>query len=101
MFRSTKKSKSSSPAAGGVIEPLTAHFVFALGFGRLVEFSFWMFNYHELKHTGMRSALPGYLVILSQAMQLLVMAEFFYYYLSAMKNNTPMVLPTSNSDVAG
>lgn len=47
MFRSTKKSKSSSPAAGGVIEPLTAHFVFALGFGRLVEFSFWIFNYTE------------------------------------------------------
>jgi len=75
--------------------------VFALGFGRLIEFSFWIFNYHELKHTGMRSVLPGYLAIFSQAMQLLVMAEFFYYYLSAMKNNTPMVLPTSNGDVAG
>merc|ERR1711907_32692 len=98
LFRSSKKSKSS-PGAGGVIEPLTAHWVFGLGFGRILEFSFWIFSFKELTNAS-GSIVPGYLAIFSQFGQLLVMAEFFYYYFHAMKNNTPMVLPSSNAEIA-
>lgn len=80
----------------GVVELLTAHFVFALGFGRLLEFSFWIFSYHELA-TSSGSRLPGYISIFSQFMQLLLMIDFFYYYYLALKNQTPLVLPSHSA----
>ena len=51
--------------ASGVVELLTAHFVAALGFGRLMEFLFWIYSYHELANSS-GSRLPGYLALLSQ-----------------------------------
>ena len=76
----------------GPIELLTAHFVAALGFGRLMEFVFWVGSYKELQnHAG--SSLPGYLSIISQLIQLALMANFFWHYVKAVKNATPLVLP--------
>merc|ERR1712071_207111 len=78
----------------GVVELLTAHFVAALGFGRMLELAFWIYSYHELAdHSGSR--LPGYLAVFSQAVQLLLMIDFFWYYFKAVKNATPLVLPSS------
>lgn len=82
----------------GVVELLTAHFVAALGFGRVMEFMFWVYSYHELA-TSAGSKLPGYLALLSQFMQLVLMLDFFWYYYQAVKNATPLVLPSSS--VAG
>jgi hypothetical protein len=79
----------------GVVELLTAHFVAALGFGRLMEFIFWIYSYKELA-TASGSTLPGYLAILSQFVQLALMVDFFWYYFKAVKNATPLVLPTSS-----
>jgi len=79
--------------ASGVVELLTAHFVAALGFGRLMEFMFWVYSYHELA-TKSGSKLPGYLALLSQFMQLVLMLDFFWYYYLAVKNATPLVLPS-------
>merc|ERR1712228_104891 len=77
----------------GVVELLTAHFVAALGFGRVMEFLFWVYSYHELA-TSAGSKLPGYLALLSQFMQLVLMLDFFWYYYLAVKNATPLVLPS-------
>lgn len=77
----------------GVVELLTAHFVAALGFGRMLEFIFWIFSYHELA-TASGSTLPGYLAIFSQFAQLVLMVDFFWYYFAAVKNATPLVLPS-------
>jgi hypothetical protein len=78
--------------ASGVVELLTAHFVAALGFGRLMEFCFWIYSYHELaNHAGSR--LPGYLALIAQFVQLVLMVDFFWYYYMAVKNATPLVLP--------
>lgn len=77
----------------GVVELLTAHFVAALGFGRLMEFMFWVYSYHELA-TKSGSRLPGYLALFSQFMQLVLMLDFFWYYYLAVKNATPLVLPS-------
>ena len=76
----------------GVVELLTAHFVAALGFGRLMEFMFWVYSYHELaSSTGSR--LPGYLALFSQFVQLVLMIDFFWYYYKAVRSATPLVLP--------
>jgi len=79
--------------SSGVVELLTAHFVFALGFGRVMEFLFWIYSYHELADAS-GSKLPGYLALFSQAVQLIMMVDFFWYYYLAVKNATPLVLPT-------
>mmetsp|Transcript_6794 Transcript_6794/g.9973 ORF Transcript_6794/g.9973 Transcript_6794/m.9973 type:complete len:384 (-) Transcript_6794:89-1240(-) len=79
----------------GVVELLTAHFVAALGIGRMMEFIFWIYSYHELA-TSSGSALPGYLAIFSQFAQLVLMVDFFWYYFAAVKNATPLVLPSNN-----
>jgi len=78
--------------AAGVVELLTAHFVAALGFGRLMEFLFWIYSYHELANSA-GSRLPGYLALLSQFVQLVLMVDFFWYYFMAVRNATPLVLP--------
>jgi ER lumen protein retaining receptor len=78
--------------ASGVVELLTAHFVAALGFGRLMEFFFWIYSYHELANSS-GSRLPGYLALLSQFVQLVLMVDFFWYYYMAVKNATPLILP--------
>lgn len=78
--------------ASGVVELLTAHFVAALGFGRLMEFFFWIYSYHELANSS-GSRLPGYLALFSQFVQLILMVDFFWYYYMAVKNATPLILP--------
>jgi ER lumen protein retaining receptor len=79
--------------ASGVVELLTAHFVAALGFGRLMEFFFWIYSYPELADRS-GSRLPGYLALFSQFVQLVLMVDFFWYYYMAVKNATPLVLPS-------
>lgn len=79
--------------ASGVVELLTAHFVAALGFGRVMEFFFWIYSYHELANSA-GSRLPGYLALFAQFVQLVLMLDFFWYYYLAVKNATPLVLPS-------
>eukprot|EP00980_Cylindrotheca_fusiformis_P020703 scaffold7738_cov133-Cylindrotheca_fusiformis.AAC.12 len=81
--------------ASGVVELLTAHFVAALGFGRVMEFFFWIYSYHELANSS-GSKLPGYLALFAQFVQLVLMLDFFWYYYLAVKNATPLVLPSHN-----
>lgn len=80
----------------GVVELLTAHFVAALGFGRILEFIFWIYSYHELAHKS-GSNMAGYMALLAQFSQILLMLDFFWYYYQAVKNATPMVLPQHNN----
>jgi len=79
----------------GVVELLTAHFVAALGIGRLIEFLFWIHSYKELV-TASGSKMPGYISILSQLMQMVLMIDFFWLYFQAVKNATPLVLPNNS-----
>jgi len=80
--------------ANGVVELLTAHFVAALGFGRILEFIFWIYSYQELV-TLSGSKGPGYMALFSQFVQLALMVDFFWLYITAVKNATPLVLPSS------
>lgn len=80
---------------GGSVEPLIGHTIFALGFSRIFELLFWLGSFKELAdHAG--GKLPGYIVLISQAGHLIVMGDFFYYYLKSMSSGLPMELPTSS-----
>lgn len=79
---------------GGVVENLTSHMVFALGFSRVFEFTFWVTSFHELHHHS-GSAISGYLVLLAQIAHIGIMADFFYYYFKSVSVGQPMELPTT------
>ena len=74
--------------AAVLADRLTAHFVAALGCGRLLECLFWA-CYHRDLSMGARS-LPGYLVVVSQLVQLAQVLDFFYGYYQAV--TTPFVV---------
>lgn len=79
---------------GGTIEPLIGHTMFAVGSSRIFELIFWLGSFRELAdHAG--SKYPGYIVLLSQIGHLVIMADFFYYYVKSMARGLPMELPTS------
>ena len=75
----------------GVIELLSAHFVAALGFSRLIGFFFSFTRYEELI-TASGSKMPGYISIICQLMQIVLMIDFFSLYFRAVKNATPVNL---------
>lgn len=82
---------------GGVVEALTGHTVFALGFSRVFEFFFWLSCFKELMIHG--NSYAGYLILFSQLVHLLIMADFFYYYFKSVTKGAPMELPTTYSGV--
>ena len=45
-------------------------------------------------HAGSR--MPGYIVLLSQILHLIVMGDFFYYYFKSLSKGVPMQLPATN-----
>jgi ER lumen protein retaining receptor len=80
------------------VESFISHYVFALGFSRAMNLWFWVSSYHELadKNTG---AWVGWFVVLAQMLQMVLMADFFYFYLKAMQKGVEMTLPTSLDNV--
>ena len=85
-------------AVAATVEPLIGHFVAALGVSRIVEMGFWMSSYTELSdRDGSRSV--GFLVLVTQLIHLIIMADFFYFYLSSLKRGLPMQLPSYSNSV--
>lgn len=81
---------------GNVVEALTGHMVFALGFSRVFELVFWIASFRELAdHAGSRTS--GWLVLLAQLAHVGIMGDFFYYYLKSLSQGKPMELPTTYS----
>lgn len=78
------------------IEPFTANFVFGVALARVLNFVFWLSSFHELNDkyaAHFQRKYPGYLVVLSQVVNLLLMADYMYYFvLYAQKGRGP-VLP--------
>lgn len=78
---------------GGAVEWSISHFVFALGFSRVSELIFWIFSYKELSSTS-TSSYVGPLVVFTQIVHLLIMGDFFYYYVRSIRKGGAMELPT-------
>lgn len=91
LFNRTKK-------AEGTVEDFTSHFVFALGIARFMNFLFWMSSYHELNDT-YTGGYVGYVVLIFQFLQLIIMGQYFYNYLKSAATGGPMQLPQYTSAV--
>jgi len=85
---------------GGEIETFTSHFVASQALSRFFALVFWLFSYHELNeaHSKSWSLMPsycGYVVLLFQFIQLILLGDFMYYYFRSLKRGVPMTLPSS------
>lgn len=78
------------------VDMLLGHTVFALGIARVFELVFWVGSFRELADRS-GSRLPGYIVLLSQVAHLIIMADFFYYYIIAVREGKSMELPVNSS----
>lgn len=87
---------------GGEVEFYTSHFVASLGLARLFSLLFWLSSYHELNDKYSVSVTGGYVghfVVASQVIQLLLMVDYFYYYIKAMRKGQLVRLPTAADNV--
>jgi hypothetical protein len=77
---------------GGEVDGMTANFVANLFFSRACSFSFWFYGYKELRR-GTGPNLAGGLLILCHTVQLILSADFLYYYAVARWKGKKLVLP--------
>lgn len=76
---------------GGQVEGCTAHFVFAIVVSRCFALMFWWSAYKDLEGEG--SATAAKQILLAHGMQLLLAADFLWYYCKAKFIGTRMHLP--------
>jgi len=79
---------------GGEVEGMTSHFVVAMMASRLCSFSFWYYGYEELSKHEDDVNLAGKQIVLAHIIQLLLCADFLYYYATARLGGKAMILPT-------
>merc|ERR1719473_1868779 len=84
---------------GGQIEVMTAHFVASQCISRGFAFSFWLYGYSEIMPAGHTVNVAGYTIMLAHAFQMLLCADFMYYYVKGFINKMSggsgsVVLPT-------
>ena len=80
---------------GGVVDEWTSHVVASLGLARFFQLVFWISSYHELNdkfNSSPGGEHVGHFVVASQVLQLLLMGDYFYFYIKAMKDGRPMVM---------
>jgi len=84
---------------GGTVESCISQFVYALAFGAFLHLWFWLFSYHELNEKD-SGHYVGYMVILAQVANIIIMADFLYFYFKSMKEGGPLTLPTHGAYLA-
>jgi len=77
---------------GGEIEALTSHFVACMVVSRLCSFAFWFYGYVEIAPAGKHNA-AGLMIIAAHSLQLLLCADFMYYYVKSLVKQSNMSLP--------
>jgi len=77
----------------GEVEGMTSHFVAAMVASRACSFSFWFYGFRELKR-GNGMNLCGWQLVGAHSLQLLIAADFMFYYCLAWFRMRKMVLPT-------
>jgi len=83
---------------GGQVETLTSHFVAALVLSRGASFAFWFYGFKEVGRVS-GSAAAGYAVLAAHLVQLLLCADFMYYYVKGMvQKGRQVVLPTVGAE---
>jgi len=69
---------------GGKIDGMTSHYVIALTISRGFAFAFWWHGYTELHIEGQAFNKAGYTVLLAHILQMVLCADFLYYYVKGM-----------------
>jgi len=77
---------------GGAVDALTSHFIALLFASRALIFAFWFVGYPELAPLEGWNAC-GYAHVVLHFTQLLLCADFIYYYVKAGINQEALVLP--------
>jgi len=78
---------------GGKVDALTSHFVALLFASRALTFCFWFYGYPELAPLDNSWNACGYAHVALHFAQLVLCADFMYYYLKATLRQEAMVLP--------
>lgn len=87
---------------GGEVEGMTAHFVACMTGSKAMGWIVWFEGYGELAveyHDGISTVStnwPGYAIMLSYTVQVVMCADFVYHYASAVLANRRMTLPMSS-----
>merc|ERR1719502_1418805 len=71
---------------GGNVEALTSHFVALQVLSRCCSFAFWFYGYVEITPEHQFNA-AGYMIIVAHLAQLLLSADFMYYYVKIYYEN--------------
>ncbi|XP_031126996.1 ER lumen protein-retaining receptor erd-2.2-like [Ipomoea triloba] len=81
-----------------IIEPFTAHYVFALGISRFLSCAHWILQMIDTRGrllTALGYGLWPSMVLLSEAVQTFILADFCYYYVkSVLGGNLVLRLPS-------
>merc|ERR1719149_290537 len=78
---------------GGEVESLASHYVACVFMSRCMMLTFWANSFHELHRRGDTYNLPGYGVIGAQILQVILFADFMYYYVKGVCTDARLVLP--------
>lgn len=79
------------------IEPYTSHYVALCGLSRLLSLLFWWDTFPELNvynaySYSLFSHYTGYFIIVSQIIQLVIMGDYYYYYLKSLIKGEQMII---------
>ena len=78
------------------VDAWLGHTVFAVAFSRLFELIFWIWSFKELRTQHIGGTVSAYLVLISQLLQMAIMADFFYYYAVSLSQGQDVeIKPTS------
>ena len=94
-----QRSGSGSGIRTARVSAYISSWVFALGVGRLLHFFFWWWSHHELNDRDDDSTTVGWLVLLMQLGQIIIMIDFIYHFITSSYKKQPMELPANLSNV--
>jgi hypothetical protein len=82
---------------GGQVEPYTSHYVALQGLSRIFSLLFWWDTYPELNESldhsySLFHSYCGYFIILSQLVQLIIMADYYYHYFKSIWKGERMTI---------
>ena len=78
------------------IERWTSHFVFSLSLARVLSLLFWVSSYHELNSTKtITGRWVGILALLNECLAVLVLLDYAYLYVTAMRSGHDVNLMTT------
>jgi len=77
---------------GGEVEGMTSHFVVAIIASRMCSLSFWYYGYEEVAEAS-GANIAGKQIIIAHVIQLILSADFLYYYARGRLSGKAMVLP--------